>query len=123
MIKLFYIICLVDTTAPEVEILMRPTDFSNNTNELLSFRCASYRDTCQFVCGYNSSNFEPNYHPCTSPYMIFGLINNIQYQFSLIATDDVGNTGEEVTISWIVGEFISFTELGIEFHLQNSGFF
>ncbi|PIK41260.1 hypothetical protein BSL78_21899 [Apostichopus japonicus] len=81
---------------------MRPTDFSNNTNELLSFRCASYRDTCQFVCGYNSSNFEPTYHPCTSPYMIFGLINNIQYQFSLIATDDVGNTGEEVTISWIV---------------------
>ncbi|KAJ8025089.1 Teneurin-3 [Holothuria leucospilota] len=92
----------VDRTAPTVDIYQRPNEVSNETVATFSFRCTRFNEFCQFRCGHSINNTEPNLQQCVSPYVASGLLNDMQYTFSIVATDSVGNTAEEVSIPWIV---------------------
>lgn len=108
---------LSDKTPPTLDIYGRPDEVSNETSAEIFFRCTDYRDSCQFTCGYSGVDQEPNMELCTSPVLVSGLLNNIQYRFFIAASDSVGNKADEVIITWFVGK----CDTAVRYFLKRTG--
>ena len=59
---------------------------------------------CTYVCSVHEDGTEPTYTSCQGSFLASNLQNGVNYEFSVIATDGVGNVGLELTYQWEVGK-------------------
>ena len=85
----------VDTEAPSVIDLEGPDAITNEVEATLSFECS--KEECTFECTLDDAAMEA----CQSPVTVDGLDDG-EYLFSVRATDDLGNEGQEATHAWTV---------------------
>ena len=89
----------VDLTPPAVSFGQVPAPVSNQLRPTFTFTCS---EVCLFDCqlqkrdGISEDYFPCNQHFYTTP----NLEHNCTYVFSVVATDDVCNRGQEVTNTW-----------------------
>ena len=89
----------VDLTPPAVSFGLVPAPVSNQLTPTFTFTCG---EVCIFDCllqerdGIRKDYFPCNQHFYTTPI----LEHNRTFTFSVVATDDVGNRGQEVTYTW-----------------------
>ena len=85
----------IDQSGPPVTLTATPAALTNSTVASFSFSSAA-ADVVGFTCTLDGTETS-----CTSPYSAPGLAPGA-HEISIVATDDVGNTGEAATFAWVV---------------------
>lgn len=90
----------IDTMPPIVSITRMPGEFSNQQTFQVQFSCNEICTTdCQFF--RDDDRQENTYFPCNSRrYTTPSLVHDQTYTFSVKATDQVGNAGQPVSVTW-----------------------
>ena len=90
---------VVDLTPPTASLEQRPSPVSNQQSPRFTFTCS---EICTFECKVQMSDrLTEEYLPCNQRfYNIPSLEHNRMYKFSVVATDDVHNSGQKVTYTW-----------------------
>ena len=88
----------IDLTPPTSAIIMRPSLVSSQQVSALIFSCS---ETCSFECHFMSNTTQESYSSCNNGLFVTPTLQpNTNYTFVVIATDQVGNTGESVSYMW-----------------------
>lgn len=94
---------LTDLTRPTVELLSVPSSLTNQPTGSFRFRCVNeYR--CTYVCAVHVAGSNPTYAPCSGSWSVSNLRGGVDYVFSVIPTDAVGNVGAVETYTWRIGK-------------------
>jgi hypothetical protein len=85
----------VDSVAPAVTLSQTPPATTADVAELIKFSASESSAT--FACKLDNGNFAA----CTSPALVKNLATG-SHTFTVKATDDAGNTGDEVSATWVI---------------------
>ena len=61
------------------------------------------------MCAVHLSSVNPQFQSCSGSHLVTDLDSGVNYIFSAIATDGVGNTGEAITYLWKIGNSYIYT--------------
>ena len=92
---------IVDTVEPVVEALSGPVDLTSETTATLEFECS--KEDCHYSCELSGASQGAVESPtdCDSGHIYTDLADD-EYTFSVIATDEAGNTSAPASWSWTV---------------------
>lgn len=96
---------LADLTPPVVQLQSFPPVISMETQWNFRFACLNEWQ-CTYVCSVHEVGSEPQYTTCHLSFLASGLQNGISYEFSVFATDGVGNVGSPLTYQWEIGKLV-----------------
>lgn len=85
----------VDTQPPEIVGLDGPEELTNETAATFDFECS--KDDCDYTCSLDGGDPES-----CSPAHTYEDLDDGDYQFSVYATDELGNEGDEAVWAWTV---------------------
>lgn len=86
-------------------LLTTPSPITNQPSGGFRFRCVhEYR--CTYLCAVHVSEATPQFTPCYGSWSATNLRSSVNYIFSVIATDVVGNVGNVVTYTWRIGKLL-----------------
>lgn len=85
----------IDTTAPNVLVLAKPSSASNQTAVKIEFKCSE--TACSFECNVDDAGWQE----CASPLQLASLADG-SHSVKVRAKDLAGNTGlDDVSIEWV----------------------
>jgi len=96
---------MADLTPPAVRLLSFPPAPSKDTQWRFRFTCLN-EWRCTYVCSVHIDGAEPRYTTCPGSFLASGLQSGSNYEFTVIATDGVGNIGSETIYQWEVGKLL-----------------
>ena len=101
--QIFILLFLSDLTPPQVRLSSNPQSVSQDTEWNFQFYCLN-EHSCTYICSVHLVGSNSQYTTCSGTFYASGLLNGMNYEFSVIATDGVGNTGSPLTYNWKVGK-------------------
>ena len=97
-----FLFLFADLQPPLVRLTSYPTPVSNKEQITFYFRCLN-EWKCSYKCSAHIVGEIPQYTMCARFFTTQTLSNGGHYEFTVIATDGVGNVGPEKAFRWIVG--------------------
>jgi hypothetical protein len=87
-----------------MRLTSQPPAVSRQTEWRFTFQCFNEISGCTYRCSVHTVDNNAQYSACSGARLVSGLISGLNYEFAVVATDGVGNTGSVVTYQWKIGK-------------------